>query len=109
MHLRSVTPEDFFYTASMSVDAFWNDELYVYTNARRGQYRNHFRDSFVRKHRMRYWTPGSVFQVAVTDEGDDGHTKGGKVVGFATWERRGTSDVAKSWQKDTCWGCKPVA
>lgn len=109
MHICPAKPENFSSTASMSVDAFWNDELYVYTNTRRDQYPNHFRDLFLRRHRLRYWTPGYIFHVAVTDEGDDGHTEGGTVVGYAIWERRGTNDAARGWRKDTFWSCMLIA
>ncbi|KAK4696151.1 hypothetical protein P7C71_g1721, partial [Lecanoromycetidae sp. Uapishka_2] len=104
MHIRPAKPEDFSSTASMSVDAFWNDELYAYTNTWRGEYPDHFRDLFLRRHRQLYWTPGYIVFVAVTDAEDNGHTEGGTVVGYAIWERRGTNDIARSWQKDTLWG-----
>lgn len=104
MHIRPVKPEDLSSTASISVDAFWNDELYAYTNVWREQFPIDFRNLFLRWHQLRYWSPGYVFHVAVTDEGDHGHEEGGKVVGYAIWERRGTSDVARGWQKDTYWG-----
>lgn len=107
MYLRPATLADFSATASMSVDAFWNDELYVYTNPWRAQYPDHFRDLFLRRHRLRHWSPGFVFQVVETDEGDKGHRPGGTIVGYAVWERRGTSDAAKAWRKDTWRGCIP--
>lgn len=103
MHIRPATLSDFSSTASMSVDAFWNDELYEYTNPWRSQYPDHFRDLFLRRHRLRYWSPGCVFYVAVTDLGHDVYPAG-RVVGYAIWERRGTSDAAKRWQKQTFGG-----
>ena len=106
MHIRPVTPEDFSSTASISVDAFWNDELYDYTNRWRAQYPDHFRDSFLRRHRLNYWSPSTTFHVAVTDHGDEGHVPGGKVVGYSVWERRGSSVEAQRWRKQTLRGCK---
>ena len=107
MHLRPAEPSDFSATASMSVDAFWNDELYAYKNIWREQYPEHFRYSFLRQHRLRYWSAGYMFHVAVTDEADKEHDEGGKVVGYAIWQRRGTSEAAKHWQKQTWRACKP--
>ncbi|KAL6720921.1 hypothetical protein ACLMJK_000020 [Lecanora helva] len=104
MHIRDVIPADFSETASMSVDAFWDDELYAYTNPLRAQYPNDFRDLFLRRHRLRYWSSGYIFHVAVTDDGDQDHISGGKVVGYAIWSRRGTSDLAKAWRKQTLRG-----
>ena len=106
MHIRPATPDDFFYTASMSVDCFWNDELHEYINPKRGQYPSHYRDAFLRRHRLRYWSPEIVFYVAVTDPGDKDHLPGGKVVGYSAWERKGTSEIAKSWRKYTWRGCR---
>ncbi|CAD6591906.1 MAG: hypothetical protein ASARMPREDX12_005488 [Alectoria sarmentosa] len=73
MHIRPATPSDISSTASISTLCFWNDELYVYTNPWRERYPDHFRALFLRRHKLRLVTPGYVFLVAVTDEGDRGH------------------------------------
>lgn len=106
MHIRLAEPTDFSAAASMSVDCFWNDELYVYTNRWREQFPDHFRDFFLRRHRLQYWSPAYIFFVAVTDPGDHGHRLGGRVVGYTVWQRKGTSEEAKRWQTGTYWGCK---
>ena len=106
MHIRLATPSDFSSTASMSVDSFWNDELYVYANPRREQYPDDFRDAFLRRHRLRYWLPDYIFQVAVTDPGDDDNDPGGRVVGHAIWIRNGSSEEARKWHTHSYWGCK---
>ena len=106
MHLRPATLADLPATASMSVDAFWNDELYVYTNPWRTRYPDDFRDSFLRRNRRRYWSPDFICHVAVTDPGDEGHRSGGRVVGYAVWERKGTSEEAKAWRRQTWRGCR---
>ncbi|KAF6219096.1 hypothetical protein HO133_004921 [Letharia lupina] len=103
MHIRPATPSDFPSAASISVLCFWNDELYDYTNPWREQHPDHFRSLFLRRHKIRFVTPGYVFHVAVTDEGDQNHKGEGKVVAFAVWERTGTSKVAMVWRKDTFW------
>lgn len=84
----------------MSVDAFWNDELYTYTNPRREQYPDHFRNLFLHRHKTRHWSPGFVFHLAVTDDRDVTDPEE-RVVGYAIWERRGTSEEAKKLQKQT--------
>ena len=106
MHIRPATPSDFSSTASISVPCFWNDELYDYTNPWRERYPDHFRASFLRRHKLRFVTPGYVFHVAVTDAGDQGHEGEGVVVGFAVWERRGTSEAARGWRRDGYWNCR---
>lgn len=103
MHIRPATPSDFPSAASISVLCFWNDELYDYTNPWREQHPDHFRSLFLRRHKVRFVTPGYLFHVAVTDEGDQNHEGEGTVVAFAVWERRGTSKVAMVWRKDTFW------
>jgi len=106
MYIRPATPADFSATASISTAAFWNDELYEYTNPWREQYPDHFRDFFLRRHRLRYWSPGFVFQVVVTDAGDKGHTPGGTIVGYSIWQRKGTSEEAKRWRRCTWRACR---
>ena len=105
MHLRPATPADASTTASMSVDSFWNDEFYVHINPWRAQYPDDFRDSFLRRKRLRLWSFDFISHVAVTDEGDEGHLPGGRVVGYAQWERKGTSEEAKTWRKSTWRTC----
>ena len=109
MYLRPATPHDFSATASLTVSCFWDDELFVYTNPKREQYPEPFRDAFLRRHRLRYWSPGFVFWVAVTEPGDAGHEAGGRVVGYAIWERRGTSDTAKRWRKQSWRSSRQIA
>ena len=55
---------------------------------------------------MRYYSPDLVVHVVVTDEGDDGHIDGGRIVGYSVWERKGSSQAAKSWRKKSLWNCK---
>lgn len=89
MHTRPAIPADFSAIADISVVAFANDELYYYTNPSKDLYPEDFRYLFIRRTHLRYWTPGFVFHVAVTDEGDEGHDPGGKTVGFSCWMRVG--------------------
>lgn len=105
MHIRPAISSDFPATASISVLCFWNDELYQYINPWREQYPDNFRSLFLRRDKLHSVTPGNVFHVAVTDEGDEGHEGDGKVVGYAAWERKGKSEAALKWRRDTHWDC----
>ena len=105
MHMRPFEPADSSATASISVDCFWKDELYDFTNPYKAQYPDHFRALFVRRVRMRYWTPGFVLYVAVTDEGDEGHEEGGLVVGYVVWYRLGKSKEALKWHEQSIQSC----
>ena len=105
MHTRPATPSDFPDIADISVLSFWNDELYAFTNPYKTTYPSDFRSFFLRRTHLRHWTPGFVYQVAVTDEGDAGHVHGGKVVGFANWFRKtGPEETDLEWQKDSMTG-----
>ena len=108
MHVRAATPTDFSATASISVACFWEDELFNFTNPYKAQYPEHFRALFLRRQHMRYWTPGFVFQVAVTDEGDEGHEEGGEIAGYAVWSRVGKSEEAMKWHKQSIQSCPSV-
>ena len=96
-----VTPADFSTTADISLYCYWQDELYDFTNAQKKRYPSHFRDSFLRRHRLNHNSPRFAFCVAVTDEGESGHTEGGRVIGYAIWYRYGTSEQAQRRHKDT--------
>ena len=106
MQIRLAKLDDLPAMASMAVDAFWNDELFVHTNPWRAQYPDDFRDFFLRRYKRRYWSPDFTNYVAVTDARDEGHCLGGKVVGYASWQRKGTSEEAKAWRRQTWQGCR---
>ena len=109
MHLRPATPADAFATASISVDSFWNDEFYAHIHPWRAQYPDDFRDSFLRRDRLCFWSSNSVCHIAVTDEDDEGHLPGGRVMGYAMWERKGKSEAAKKWRKRTWRACRQTS
>ncbi|KAL9131693.1 MAG: hypothetical protein Q9217_000434 [Psora testacea] len=104
MHTRPARPSDFSSIADISVICFWNDELYNFTNPYKASYPSDFRYYFLRRCHLRYWTPGYVYQVAVTDEGDEGYAGKEKVVGFACWFRHGEGEEAKRWYRDSVTG-----
>ena len=89
MRTRPATAADFPAIADIALAAFWDDELYAFTNPHHVQYPHHFRDSFLRRFQSRYWTPGHVFFVAETEDADieqeavQGSSK--QVIGFALW------------------------
>ena len=67
---------------------------------RRIEYPSHFRAYFLRRYQMRFWSPEFVFHVAETDKGDSAWSGTAQIVGYATWSRRGESDVALAWRRD---------
>jgi len=98
MHIRLATLNDCSTTASLSILGFDDDELFEWMNPRRREHPDHFRYYFLRRHQTRYWSPEQVFYVAVTDRQDVGWAGASQVVGYAIWQRRGESDMAKSWR-----------
>ncbi|MDI1484888.1 MAG: hypothetical protein OHK93_000022 [Ramalina farinacea] len=70
MHTRPATPADIPTIATISAAAFQNDELYNFTNPYFRTHQRNFRDYFLRRARIRFWTPGFVFYVAETDPWD---------------------------------------
>lgn len=125
MHLRCAVPSDFPTTATFSVPAFLNDELYRFSSPFAVQYPEDFRNFFLQRHRRREVSPGQIYWVAVFDPIDEvkahgvgqenaapedrsqkEHQKGEKVVGYALWSRYGDSEEAKKWQKQTWTECR---
>lgn len=70
MHTRPAQPTDIPTIATISARAFQSDELYNFTFPYFREHQRDFRDYFLRRTRLRYWTPGYVFYVAETDAGD---------------------------------------
>ena len=93
-------------TATLSVAAFRDDELYRYLDPYQDQYPAHYRDYFLRRHKLRFVTPEYHFFVATLEEGDEGYEAGDEaeqVVGYSMWSRKGESDVAKRWNRKQTW------
>ena len=118
IHVRPAQLSDFPQTADIALAGFSQDELFDFTNPYKDKYPQDFRDWHFRQHRLRYWLPGFVVQVAVLEDTDtedheaqtvggvgekesgssgnrDGERAGEKVVGFAIWYRFGESEVVK--------------
>ncbi|KAK2801316.1 hypothetical protein FQN51_005416 [Onygenales sp. PD_10] len=99
MHIRPLQPADFSDAATLLADAFRDDEVFIHLYPGRMQYYSHYRASFLHRIKLRFSTPGWITYVAVTDPGDDGPGQpGGKIVGYAAWERKGDSDAARQWK-----------
>ena len=95
MHIRLATAHDVPATASLSVSAFANDELFEWMCPHRTVYPTHFRAHFLLRYQARFWSSDFVFYVAETDKCDDDWSGAAEVVGYAIWSRRGNSEVAK--------------
>lgn len=118
MRIRRAEPSDFPTTATVSVDAFSNDELYQYTHPYAARYPSSFRNSFLRRYKLRNVLPGYIIWVAVMEEVDSldklapvGRGQASKgpaetIVGYAIWRRYGESREAKRWQKQSWSECK---
>lgn len=94
MHIRLARADDIPATATLSVPAFTDDELYQPMYPRRIEYPSHFRASFLNRYQMRFWSPDFIFYVAETDESDRAWSGTEQIVGYAIWSREGQSDVA---------------
>lgn len=124
MRIRRAVSSDFPITASFSVPAFLDDELYRFLFPFAAQYPEDFRNFFLQRHRQRDLLPGQIYWIAVLDPTDGlkahwvGHHdeesvdrkqaenhEGGRVVGFALWRRYGDSEEAKQWQTQTWAEC----
>ena len=99
MHIRLATAHDVPATASLSVSAFANDELFEWMSPHRAAYPTHFRAQFLLRYQTRFWSSDYVFYVAETDEGDKDWSGAAEVVGYAIWSRRGNSETAKRWRQ----------
>ena len=99
MHVRPAVSSDLSATSTLSVSGCWDDELVEWLNPYRAQYPENFRDSFLQKHRMRYWSADYHFYVAETDQEDKDWSGEPQVTGYAIWQRRGNNEAAKAWQK----------
>ncbi|PGH06100.1 hypothetical protein AJ79_06634 [Helicocarpus griseus UAMH5409] len=110
MHLRPLSVSDLPAAASLVADAMRDDEIWQYLCPARMEYYSHYRDSFLRRMKLRLSKPGWVTYVAVTDADDEGEPisshGGGKIVGYAAWERDGNSPAARKWRgKNDTFGC----
>ncbi|KAL8926557.1 MAG: hypothetical protein Q9208_002884 [Pyrenodesmia sp. 3 TL-2023] len=76
MHIRRAVPSDFPTTATFSVPAFLNDELYRFLFPFAAQYPEDFRNFFLQRHRRREVSPGQIYWVAVLDPIDEVKTHG---------------------------------
>lgn len=98
MHIRLATAYDIPATATLSVPAFIDDELYRWMCPRRKIFPSHFRTSFLSRYQIRFWSPRFIFHVAETDEGDKDWSGTPQVIGYAIWSRRGESEIARGWR-----------
>lgn len=111
MHIRPLQSSDVPYTADVQAAAMTDDSLFEWLYYRRREYYQTYRDHALRRHKVRLNAPGNVSFVAVTDEGDEEGSSGGRIVGFAAWVRIGDGPVARNWWKrNESWGpstCSP--
>lgn len=89
-------------TASLAAYAFTSDPLIAHLCPYRHDYWTDFVDSYVRRIREKVFSEGWVLVVAIDtreQDGEEGEGEGeGEVVGYAAWERWGTSEDAERWR-----------
>ncbi|KAI9823386.1 MAG: hypothetical protein M1826_007742 [Phylliscum demangeonii] len=101
MHIRPLQPTDFPAAASISAEAFWDDEQFSWRCPGKAQFPEHFRQSILRLWKTRARTPGCVVIIAETDERDPDWQGEPEVIGGAIWQRHGQSAAAKGWQRES--------
>lgn len=98
MRIRPLTRQDLSIVADIHAAAFWDDQISIWLYPHKEQYPNDFRDFWFRWMQFAYCQPG--FRIWVVEDEETG-----AVLGSALWERRGKTEVARSWRKDTVGNC----
>ncbi|KAI9660536.1 MAG: hypothetical protein M1821_009887 [Bathelium mastoideum] len=106
MHVRPATRADIYDVGTLADvtfqdDAFWRSltpGMYDYPNDRTRFYRLRTRGRAVME-------GGCVSLVVVTDEQDADWSGREKLAGYAFWQRQGTSEQARKWQREP-WGAR---
>lgn len=115
MFTRTATASDLPDIADIASKCFMDDELFSFITPYRHKFPLDFRNSFLRRLRTRFWTPGFTINVAVLEAGDktaegegrrDEGQAEGKIVGCAVWDRIGEDDAAQRWKNKGWTGCK---
>lgn len=105
MRMRRMLPADIPALADIATDAFWNDEVFAWIFPDRAQFPDDFKRYWVGLFRFHLYKPGWHCFVSETEGVDPMWSGQSDLTGFAMWERRGYSSVAKSWQQDTLSNC----
>ncbi|KAJ5979813.1 GNAT family acetyltransferase [Penicillium waksmanii] len=108
IHIRPATPNDLPFIADIAAQAMLHDELFIHLCPHRHTYYADFRTAFLRRLKIRLYTPGYVMLVAVeskseSESGDHGardRDRDERVRGYAVWSRRGDTPTATQWQKN---------
>ena len=108
--LRLATPHDIPSIASISASTLADDNLFAYLHPGRLSYPTSFRNQFLRRTKLRFYTPGFVYVVAVSttyleekvkEDGEYEDKREGEVLGFACFSRQGTSPSTRNWRRDS--------
>lgn len=110
MLIRLATPNDLTSIADIAAQAMLHDELFIQLCPHRHTYYADFRTAFLRRLKMRLYTPGYIMLVAIESDSESGdyadrdrdrdRDRNERVCGYAVWSRRGDSPVATQWQKN---------
>lgn len=96
MHLRLAVPADLPRIADVAAQAMLRDEVFAIICPKRREYYSDYRDSFLRRLRLKLACPGWVIVVAVVDDASDSDEY---LVGYSVWERIGDSEPARRWKE----------
>ncbi|MCJ1484509.1 hypothetical protein MMC06_004680 [Schaereria dolodes] len=91
MHLTPLTPAHLPSCATLTANAFLDDNLFTYLNPRRHAYPAYFRQYFLRLLRFELNQAGTALRVCVSDDADGwwDESVGEEVLGWALWEWHG--------------------
>lgn len=93
--MRDGVPADVPRFAEIGAYAFLDDGLYEVLFPKRREFFEDYHSAWLKRLRTRILLPGAIYKVIETDVVDEnGHTRK-EIVGWAAWERRGSSEAAK--------------
>ena len=93
--------------ATAGTAAFADDELMPWLYPGMEQYPHDYWRSFARRQAMRLHTPGVHVWVVETEATDEGWSGQPELMGYASWERVGSSAAARAWQQDDVFKSMP--
>lgn len=101
MKIRRAKAVDLPKITHLCATAFLEEKLSSWLFPRRHEYFHDYRREFGREINSHFYSPGHVVWVAETEQDDSNPSEDDQIVGFAIWERHGTSAAASAWQDDS--------
>ena len=101
MKIRQANAADLPRITHLCATAFLEEKLASWLFPRRHEYFHDYRREFGREISSQFYSPGYAVWVAETEEHDGDPSENDPIVGFAIWQRHGTSAAASAWQGDS--------